>query len=234
MQKLIVYALMTVVSGAAVGVALAATEATTFSAKQTTRAERASTGLKFKIGFSDPDAPNVLPSGLKSFKIKLHPGSKIDSRGAVQCAVTDEELMNEGVAACPPSSRIGSGTVTATNAAGTSVNADVAIFNDRFENRNAFLFVITVNDVLASAFDATIKGDTLSSEGLTGALPGDFVVSQFSGRIDKKSTGRGERRHNLITTPKVCPPGRKWTNTATFNFLNGEKDTGSSKSRCKP
>ena len=49
MRKLVVYGLVTVVCGAAVGVALAATEATTFSVKQTTRAERASTGVKFKI-----------------------------------------------------------------------------------------------------------------------------------------------------------------------------------------
>ena len=40
MRKLVVYGLVTVVCGAAVGVALAATEATTFSVKQTTRAER--------------------------------------------------------------------------------------------------------------------------------------------------------------------------------------------------
>src|SRR5512134_3506012 len=149
MRKLIVYGLLTVVSGAAVGVALASSEATTFSVKQTTRAERASTGLKFKIGFADPDAPNGVPSGLKSFKIKLHPGSKIDRRGAVQCKVTAEELMNEGVAACPSSSRIGSGTVTATSAAGVSVNADAVIFNERVENRSAFLFVYTINGVYA-------------------------------------------------------------------------------------
>ena len=234
MRKLVVYGLLTVVCGAAVGVALAATEATTFSVKQTTRAERASTGVKFKIGFADPDAPNGVPSGLKSFKIKLHPGSKIDRRGAVQCEVSNEELTSEGVAACPSSSRIGSGAVTATSAAGVSVKADAVIFNERVENRNAFLFVYTINGVFASAFDAYVKGNKISSQGLTGALPGDFVVTQFAGTINKKSTGRGNRRRNLITTPKVCPRGRKWTNTATFNFQNGDKDSGSSTSRCKP
>ena len=59
-------------------------------------------------------------------------------------------------------------------------------------------------------------------------------MTQFHGHHQQKSTGRGNRRRDLITTPKVCPRGRKWTNTATFNFQNGDKDSGSSTSRCKP
>ena len=74
----------------------------------------------------------------------------------------------------------------------------------------------------------------MSASGLTGALPGDLVVTEFAGTINKHSKGRGERRRNLITAPPVCPPGsRKWNNTGSFTFQNGDTDSGSSKGPCK-
>ena len=235
MRKLVVCGLMAFAGAASAAVALAASEATTFSVKHSARAEGASTGIAFKIAFGDPDAPNGLPSGLKSFKIKLHKGSKIDARGATQCKVSNETLMSEGAAACPASSRIGTGTASATSAAGQTVKVDAAIFNERVGGGNAFLFVFLLNDAYVTAFDATVKGGTISSEGLTGTIPGDLVVTKFNGTIGKHSKGRGNRRRDLITTPSVCPPGsKKWTNTATFIFQNGNKDTGSRTSACKP
>ena len=101
MRKLVVCGLVAVGCASVAGVALATSGATNFSVKQTARVEGASTAVKFKIGFGDPDAPNGVPSGLKSFKIKLHKGAKIDGRGAPQCRTTEEELMSKGVAACP-------------------------------------------------------------------------------------------------------------------------------------
>ena len=235
MRKLIVCGLVAVVGAASAAVAFAASEATTFSVKQSARAEAASTGIAFKISFGDPDAPNGLPSGLKSFKIKLHKGSKIDARGATQCKVSDEALMSEGAGACPAASRIGTGTASATSAGGETVKVDAVIFNQRLGSRDAFLFVFLLNDAYVTAFDANVKGGTISSEGLTGTIPGDLVVTQFNGTIGKHSKGTGKRRHDLITTPSVCPPGgKKWTNTGTFVFQNDNKDTGSSTSACKP
>ena len=86
MRKLVVCGLMAVVGAASAAVALAASEATTFSFKQSARAEGASTGVAFKDRLRGSfDAPNGLPSGLKNFKIAMHKGSKIDPGGAPQC-----------------------------------------------------------------------------------------------------------------------------------------------------
>lgn len=234
MRKLVVCSLMAVVGAASAAVALASSEATTFSVKQSARAEGASTGISFKIVFGDPAVPNGLPSGLKNFRIKLHKGSKIDPGGAPQCKVTSAKLMSEGAAACPASTRIGKGTATATSGT-TDVTVDAVIFNEKVGGKNAFLFVFLINDAFVTAFDANVKGNTISSQGLTGTIPGDLIVTKFNGTIDKHSKGRGKRKHDLITTPAVCPPGaKKWTNTGTFVFNNGNKDTGTSKSPCKP
>lgn len=233
MRRFVVCGLMGVVGAATAAAALASSEATTFSVKHSARAEGVSTGIAFKIAFADPDAPNGLPSGLKSFKIKLHKGSKIDPKGAAQCTVSNEALMSQGAAACPASSRIGTGTASATSAAGQTVTVDAVIFNERVDGGDAFLFVFLVNDAFVTAFDAAIKGGTISSQGLTGTIPGDLVVTRFNGTIGKHSTGRGKRRHDLITTPSACPRSKKWTNGGTFAFQNGNKDSATSTSPCK-
>jgi|SRR5215208_357007 len=225
--------LTVVVCAAGAVAAFAASEATTFSVKHSSKAVDSSTGISFKIAFGDPDVPNGVPSGLKNFKIKLHKGTKIDAAGAAQCTASDATLMSKGAAACPAATKIGSGTAAATSAAGQTVNVDAVIFNERVSGKNAFLFIFLLNGAYVTDFDANVKANTISSEGLSGALPGDFVVTEFNGTIGKHSKGRGKRKHDLITTPQTCPKAKKWTNTATFVFQSGSSDTGSSTSPCK-
>ena len=82
MPRLAILIALAVVAAAPAAAALAASELTTFTLKHSTRAEGASTGISFKTAFGDPDAANGLPSGVRSFTIKLHKGTKIDPRGA--------------------------------------------------------------------------------------------------------------------------------------------------------
>jgi hypothetical protein len=234
MPRLAILIAVAVVAAATAAAALAASELTTFTLKHSTRAEGASTGISFKTAFGDPDAANGLPSGVRSFTIKLHKGTKIDPRGATQCTASTEELTAEGPAACPASSRIGKGTATATPpTGGQGVTVDAIIFNDRPANRNAFLFMFVANGQYVTAFDAFVKGNTLTATGLDGAIPGGLIVTAFNGTIDKHSKGRGKRKRNLITAPSNCPRSGKWTNKATFGFNNGDKDSVTSTSPCK-
>jgi hypothetical protein len=233
MRKLVLLGVLALAAAATATAAFATSQATTFSFKQSSHAKGSSTGVAFKVEFGDPDAANGLPSGLKEFKITMHKGSKIDPAGATQCKTTAEDLMAKGTAACPASSRIGTGKATATNG---SVNVDVAgyIFNEKAGGKNAFLFLFLLNNAYAAAFDAPVKGNTISAKGLTGAIPGGLLVTKFSGAIAKHSKGRGKKKHNLITTPAVCPKSKKWTNKASFTFLNGDKDPATTTSACKP
>ena len=235
MPRLIALLAVGALCAATATVALASSQVTTFSFKETARAEAAPTGISFKTGFGDPDAPTGLPSGVKSFTIKMHKGAKIDPAGAVQCTnVSAEALMAKGPAACPAASRVGKGTATATPpTGGEGVTVDAIIFNERYQGKNAFLFMFVANGAYVTSFNALIKGNTLSASGLDGAIPGGLIVTQFNGTIDKHSKGKGKKRHDLITTPPVCPKGKKWTNTANFGFTNGDKDSTTSTSPCK-
>jgi hypothetical protein len=231
MRKLALCGLITVVGAATAAVAFASSQATTFSFKQSTRAEGASTGIAFKIAFGDPDAPNGLPSGLKDFKITMPKGAKFDAAGATQCQVSDADLMSKGAAACPASSRIGAGQATATPpTGGAGVDVDAVVFNEKYRGKNAWLFVFLINNAYATSLDALIKGNTISAKGLSGAVPGGLLVTKFNGKINKHSKGK----HKLITTPAVCPKSKKWTNSGSFVFNNGDKDSATSTSPCKP
>jgi len=216
-------------------VALAASEIATFTVKHSAKAEGASTGISFKTTFADPDAATGLPSGVKAFTIKLHKGTKIDAAGATQCKASADDLTTKGPAACPAASRIGKGTATATPpTGGTGVTVDAIVFNEKVSGRNAFLFMFVSDNKYVTAFDAFVKGNTLSASGLDGAIPGGLIVTAFNGTIDKHSKGKGKKKHNLITTPAACPKSKKWTNSGTFTFTNGDKDTATNTSACKP
>ena len=90
--------------------------------------------------------------------------------------------MSKGAAACPAASKIGSGDASATSAAGVTVAVDAVIFNEKIGKRNAFLFVFLLNGGYITAFDGNVKGNTISSQGLSGAIPGDFIVTRSTGR----------------------------------------------------
>jgi hypothetical protein len=233
MRKLVVCGAIAVLGAATAAVALASSQATTFSFKQSARAEGASTGIAFNVEFGDPDAPNGIPSGLKDFKITMPKGAKIDPAGATQCKTTAADLMSKGAAACPASSRIGTGKATATDGSAT-VNVEGFVFNEKAGGKNAWLFLFLINNGYAAAFDAPVKGNTLSAKGLSGAVPGGLLVTKFSGTIGKHSKGRGKKKHILITAPSVCPKSKKWDNKASWTFVDGTKDTSTSSSPCKP
>ena len=235
MRKLGVFALVLAVAVATAAVAFASSQATTFSFKQSSKKPGTPTGIAFNVAFGDPAAANGVPSGLKDFKITMPKGAKIDPAGAAQCKTTDASLMSKGAGACPAATRIGTGKATATSADGAT-NVDVAgfVFNAKSAGKSSWLFVFLINNSYAASFYAPVKGPTLSAKGLTGAVPGDLLVTKFAGTIAKHSKGRGKRKHDLITTPSSCPKNKKWTNKATWVFVDGSKDSSTSTSTCRP
>jgi hypothetical protein len=235
MRKLVVLGALAVAAAVTATVAFASSQATTFSFKQSSHKPKTSTGIAFKVEFGDPAAANGVPSGLKDFKIIMPRGARIDPAGAAQCKTTDADLMSKGAGACPAATRIGTGKATATSTDG-STNLDVAgyVFNAKSAGKSSWLFVFLINNGYAASFYAPVKGPTLSAKGLTGAVPGDLLVTKFAGTIVKRSKGRGKKKHDLISTPSSCPKNKKWTNKATWVFVDGSKDSSTSTSACKP
>ena len=195
--------------------AVAATNASKFDLSLSTKKTEKSTSFKFDVAFANTGG-NAVPAALNKFSVSLPKGSKFNHAAASQCKATEQELTQQGSAnACPRGSEVGSGTATAVPpAGGATIKTTVKIYN---MTGKTFLFQFQLNGADAARFGAKSKGSTLTSETLTGTLPGDVIVTSFKGKINKKSS----KGKNLITTPKKCPKSKKWKFSGNFKFADG-------------
>lgn len=194
--------------------AMAATNAAKFDLGFTTKKPGKSTGFSFDVAFANTGG-NAVPAALNKFSISLPKGAKFDGAGAPQCKATDKELNEKQSAACPSNTFIGSGKATAVPAGGgNTLNTTVKIANGK-SGRFEFFFAVGGTDV--TGFRATAKGTTLTSQTLTGTLPGGVIVTSLKGSIKKKSS----KGKNLVTTPKTCPKSKKWKFSGNFKFADG-------------
>jgi len=194
--------------------ALAATNASKFDLGLTTKKPGKSTGFKFDVAFANTGG-NPVPAALTKFTISLPKGSKFNGAGAPQCKAADKDLDAKQSAACPANTFVGSGKASAVPAGGGApIQTTVKIANGK-SGRFEFFIAVGGNDV--TGFRATAKGSKLTSQALTGTLPGGVIVTSLKGSIKKKS----KDGKNLITTPKKCPKSKKWKFSGNFKFADG-------------
>ena len=229
MRRLLTGAAGTAVLLAVAIPALAATEATDWTAKLTSKNVSSSAGLDFSIKFAD-DAGGK-PEALQSFVLTLPKGGEFDLRAAPKCVATDEELM--AGKPCPAKTQIGSGEASATSDGTNNVTVTSKIFNlkplKKPKDRSAgeILFTFELGGETVASFAADAKGGKLKSPKLT-ALPLDFVITEFKGKIEKNKKGK----RVFITTPDTCPKSKKWDIKATFKFPSSKSNVVA-KSPCK-
>lgn len=229
MRKLLTGAVGTALVLAVALPALAATEATDWTAKLTSKKTSSSAGLNFSVKFEE-DAGGK-PEALQSFLLTLPKGAAFDLRGAPKCVATDQELM-EGKP-CPAKTQIGSGEASATSDGTNNVTVASKIFNlapvkkPKDPSAGEILFTFELGGETVASFAADAKGRKLKSPKLT-ALPLDFVITEFKGKIEKKKKGK----RVYITTPGACPKSKKWDIRATFKFPSSKSDL-TAKSACK-
>ena len=194
--------------------AVAATNASKFDLGFSTKKPEKSTGFSFDVGFSNTGG-NPVPAALTKFTISLPKGSKFNGAGAPQCKASDAELDAKQSAACPANTFIGSGKASAVPAGGgNTISTTVKIANGK-SGRFEFFIAVGGNDV--TGFRATANGAKLTSQALTGTLPGGVIVTSLKGSIKSKSS----KGKNLITTPASCPKSKKWKFAGNFKFADG-------------
>ena len=194
--------------------ALAQTNAAGFELGFTTKKPKKSAGFSFDVTFANVGG-NPTPAALNKFTVSLPKGSKFNGAGAPQCTASEAVLDSKFSAACPRNTFIGSGKATAVpSGGGNTINTTVKIANLK-GGKFRFFFALGGKDV--TGFNATAKGSKLTSETLTGSLPGGVIVTSLKGSVKKKSAGG----KNLITTPGTCPKSKKWTFGGNFKFADG-------------
>ncbi len=194
--------------------AMAATNAAKFDLAFNTKKPERSTAFSFNVAFANTGA-NQVPAALNRFSISLPKGAKFDHAAVPQCAAEDKQLTQKGSAACSAKTVVGKGKATAVPAGGgNTIKTTVKIFN---MNRRQFMFQFQIGGKDVVRFFATSKGSKLTSEKLTGTLPGGVIVTSLKGSIAKRHKGK----RNLITTPRKCPKSRKWKFSGSFKFADG-------------
>lgn len=227
MRKSVVGALAGMTALASVGVAVASeqfeqTYQLTYSATKT----KSSSGFSTLITSSDPGDPQAKPKAVRKVVINFAEGTKFDTSVPGVCSATDQDLSSQGAAACPASSKIGSGTAEANAQPVIPVaNEQITVFNAK----NGIIFYLSGLQTLV------IRGK-ISGRKLTATVPAlplpvagqEAVLTKF--QVEVKGKKKGKKFY--ARTPASCKNG-KWTTTAKFSYADGTTETVKSTSKCK-
>ena len=171
-------------------------------------------------------------------------GAKLDFSVPTKCTATDKRLTNAGPSVCPKSSRVGEGGV------GLDIGKSVAGLPRVIRTHVAMLSggphqIITVFRVtnLKLGFPlrvidrGAVNGRTMSAKNqlIPGFPPPDKYTAVKFDRLNFKRIvrGHGKNRRSFLTTPPRCPASGEWTNTATFDYVDGVTQNASSASPCE-
>jgi hypothetical protein len=238
MRKLIVGALMGVLSLAVAAIAMAATETsgtTTQNYSQTYSAKKgpAPTGTTNSAN----DELNKQPKRVSNFDITFPSGSKVDNKAVPACSAGEPQFnaVDNPDDACPKGSKIGTGKVTARLPyPGTAeLNGTVAAYNAK---KGLLLYVVIQAPGAAQTLVLKPKfsGLKLKTEvPVTCVAPGTpenncrggdgkeyaAVLTSFTLTTKIAKSGKGKKLKSLLTTPATCKG--KWKFEANIKYADG-------------
>lgn len=132
-------------------------------------------------------------------------GTRIDLRGVQNCRASDQQLISQGLDACPSGSRVGSGEAGLFLGAAGIVDVKVYVFAARPEL--AAVFATDTGTVLR-ALRASVHRNRVSATIPALQLPGGYEASVT--HLALKLPRAGTRQHPLMRTPGKCPRKRRW------------------------
>ena len=179
----------------------------------TTKKPGASSGVKTSVSF-----PGATPeTAVATITTKLARGARLDTSVPDRCAATDEELVAQGAAACPPSSKVGDGEIQLTELG----VGDLTLFNA--EDETIFLTEFQ-NPPIRSVNREAARGRTQVIE-----IPEGVTLERVALEIDRIQID-GE---SYLQTPSRCPDSGKWINTGTFVYRDGVEDRERRSAPCR-
>ena len=195
-------------------------------------------GVSAELHATDPGAqPAGNQPGVRTLKITFK-GAKANTRVGKLCRLPKDQADR-----CPANTRVGTGTASAnlvgTNPTTGQPNVTVGLAQNvaAYQTTGGFYFVVKGVDLPTTA----ILKATLSKRGALNVnverdlpvIPGGnkIVLTDFTVKIKKVTTGRGARRKALITTPD-CPRSRRFSVVAAFSYTDGSRKTLTSRQRC--
>lgn len=180
------------------------------------------TGLALHIVYRDPDHPDGKPPAVTHIRIETPPGTRIDGGAVPRCGASDAEFRAQARAACPPSSQVGSGTLTVATGVGAPADpyaTDVTLFNGPGE----LIELVTQKETgrMLAIDRVKVRGGVLETD--TPSTPGGPPDGKTAVReVDLSvSAPANPRARSYVVTPPECPAGGRWTSRGSFSFDNG-------------
>jgi hypothetical protein len=202
-------------------------------ARFTERLPGVPTALTFKVDYVNPNDPDGKPPAVRRVVETLAQGARFDTSVPERCAATDVQLILLGESACPPGSRVGTGTIridTGFPEPNRFLHEDVVFFN----NTNQLIFLTTDRDTgVHVVARSTIEGGRLTSQAppLPGTPPDGGALDLVDTRLEAISRVIGGERRAYITTPGLCQR-HVWVNELSFTYADGVTQTVRSLSKC--
>jgi hypothetical protein len=185
-----------------------------------------STGLTTVMTWSDPGAPLGVPKVIKRIRLRFQPGTRFDTTALPTCRASDPAIRARGAAACPPTSRLGSGSTVAVSSSGAQFTTQVTLFNAARQ----IIVVVTLNGAVVTEFRDQVQTDLIT---VNPALPPGISLKRLSLRIDPHATGRGTARRVYMRTPPTCPASRHWTVMGEFTYMDRSRQDLTSTTPCQ-
>ena len=195
-----------------------------------------STARYAEIDFVNPTDRDGKPRALTHAHVVFAPGTVVNTRALPECEATDAEIVASGPAACPAGSIVGRGLSNFDT--GFPGDARHIISDLTFVNaRNQLVFVAKPRAggpyvVLRGRYS---RGNVLDVDAppLPGTPPDGAGDDHEVLDLKEHSTVRGGRRIAYIRTPPTCPASGRWTNTVTYTFRDGVKQTFRAHTPCR-
>jgi hypothetical protein len=197
-----------------------------FGLSFSTRAANSKSGVKFFTDRVDYKAPpqGKLADRVASVTFVMAPGTRTNPNAYPSCSA--KALEQRGPGACPKGSKVGTGRAEVI----TGLPLDPIIMSAQvFTTRNGLLTYLT------GSGQTQVIGLTMRGNKIVAPVPRKCLIpsdcSQGEAVLKRLSVTLNPGK--IVTTPRSCPSSHKWTNTAVYQFVNGDRETETSTSKCK-
>lgn len=232
-----------VVLGVAAPAATAANSpGSTDELRLTTTKTGASTGV-FATEIFNARYPNGQLKPLRHSLIAFPKGTTFDAAATDTCSATDADFKAQGMSACPPSTKIGSGQTTVVTTGTPAELGPIQLDVSAFARKDGQILVFHSGELYLSSQLVIAHGrfQTTSTNRNCVVITetpncehGEFAPRSLTVTYPARSRVVNGRRHNLATTPRTCPASRIWNFGDTHTFADGSKDVFVNHPRCVP
>jgi hypothetical protein len=201
----------------------------------TTKKPGAASGVTFSARYRNPANPASHPPALRRVVVVNPVGSRLDGGAVPRCEASDAQLEMSGDAACPSSSKVGSGYVNTLPLGLVPFHSEISIFNSPGGQRQLVKFGNGGSVVVHTAIR---KGgrifDTPVPTCLAGGQPPDGCPSDQNYVVSSYQAGGAITAHGrkYFRTPPTCPRARRWVVNTRFYFADGAIDNVATPQPC--